>query len=49
MLIFEMKASTYMSSHSHGVHIAIIHRPPKARIIPPAAIRYVGTAKLQSS
>ena len=46
---FRNETSAYLSSHSHGVHIANIHRPLKARVIPPAAIRYVGTAKLQSS
>ena len=29
--------------------MAIAQRPLKARVIPPAAIRYVGTAKLQSA
>jgi len=29
--------------------MAIAQRPLKVRVIPPAAIRYVGTAKLQSA
>ena len=49
MYYFSIVGHSYASSDAQVVQLAIIHRQAKAIDIPPAAIRYVGTANLQSS